>query len=266
MSHLPVELCSMIVSHFADDRQTLLSLLLVSRNFLHEACRFLYRAIYIQKDHQRDHHVHVPLSNPTERAYYASLVRSLTIDPRTVSHTSIRRLLSSTTNLEDLHFTTELTHNDVLAILRWKYPFKLKTLSIHARFHPILLAFFKSQSNIRTLAWDPIQSPAQCLPSDARLLPNVTSLKTWGSAIMDSPWFMEITNVRHLCISAARGGYVDLHRQASKGSERITSLRLHKFIQKTQVSLISTLFPNLQYLDARFMEVSFLFLSSISHY
>ena len=254
MTHLPLEICQMIVQNVSDDRPTLTALLLVSKNFLNEACRELYKTIYVRAGQTRNR---LPLNNPIKRSYYGSLVRSLTFEPRVFYHTNVRQILLSTSNLKELHLLDQRLKNNVPQLLRTDYTFQLTALTVHARFNTKLLAFFLTHSEIRVLAWNPIDL-ADAVPSfvDGQpILPKVVSLKT-SSSILDSPWFDQQVTVRHLWLASHPWAYVSFDRQQTEASRRVTSVRFPLGAPIPYLNRITMLFPNLRYLDVRHTGVS----------
>ena len=247
MSNLPVEICQMIVSQVLDDQRTLHTLLLVSQSFLGEACRALYRTIRVRSDQYRNR---LPLSTAMRRKYYGPLVHSFTVEPRRAYFTTIRPILVSAINLKELYLLDGCLRN-VGTLLHPNHSFQLTTLEIRAHLSVGLLDFFYSQPTIQRLHWNPM-SPECKLPSDAALLPSVVSLMM-PSSILCSPWFLNQTTVRHLwCIMTA--GRVELDHPPSEASRRLTSFRITHALE-SHLEIIPSLFPNLRYLDARYISV-----------
>ena len=252
MVHLPPELCHMIAAQLENDPQTLLSLLLASQSFLYETARVLYRTIRIRRNQPRDR---LPLSNASRRSYYGRFVHSLIIESRKIRDLNLRPILSAVVNLKNLYITERWCQR-VVTHLRSDYPFRLKVLELSAPSNAKIFGFLKSQPDIRALSWEHPMLYAKAIPSHPDLLPKLVSLQTYDTGILDSPWFKSNTSIRHLCFSDPPTFSTSLNYRPSDGSRGIVSLRLLTFVDEEQRPMIPTLFPHLDFLDVRYMEVS----------
>ena len=253
MPHLPLELVRMIITNVATDQAPLHPLLLISREFLHEACRALYRHIVIKTTHKR---YQLPMNSATKRSYYASLVERVTIHSCRLFN-DIRRILHSVYNLKTLEILGR-DISDIQYVLRPDYPFHLDSFACNIIRHERLTEFFQSQPSIKTVTWDPacLWTPVayKTTVAEATSLPNVENIKT--KVIFVSSDMFSMGNIRRLFLQSTAHwyNYNLLSAESTTASRNVTSLVL--FPDACSLQRILSFFPNVRYLDGNWSLVS----------
>ena len=255
MPHLPLELVRMIVSNVAASHEPLYPLLLISKEFLNEACQELYRHIVIKADDKR---YQLPLNNAKKRSYYASLVKHITIESCRLWK-DILRILKAVVNLKTLEILGDLhDHWDAEHIIRPDYSFELDSFACNAMHYERLIEFFQSQPTIKTIAWDPTP-PWQSIgatPADHSCFPHLENMKTRVS-ILGSDIFTN-GKIRRLYIEP----YSKWQGNSLPGGVPLAASRYVKSLVLLTTSAESNLasalglFPFVKYLDGYWSLVS----------
>ena len=253
MPHLPLELVRMVVTNVATVQAPLHPLLFVSKEFLHEACRELYRHVVIKETHKRQQ---LPMNNATKRSYYASLVENITIHSCRLFN-DIRRILHTVQNLKTLEILGK-DFSTIQYVLRPDYPFELDSFTCDIHDHPRLIEFVQSQPTIRTIFWDP--GFYRTLPAfrtaveAANFLPNLENMKT--EILFLSSGMFSVSKVKRLHLDASNC-YYNVHpllTESTVASRNVTSLVL--LSDAFSLDRILVFFPNLRYLEGNWSFVS----------
>ena len=245
MLHLPLEIVRIIVE-CARYESRLFPLLFVSKEFLHETCRVLYRHIYIKSSHKRHH---LPLNSAVKRSYYASLVKTIIIDSCRL-HNDIRRILYATHNLKTLEIF-DWDFSNIQFILRTDYPFQLGCFTYVLGRHERLTEFLESQPSIKTLYWFPRPFVADARTSlvETSSLPGLENYCT-SVPLMESRLFLD-GKLKRLFTDEC----IQLPKEPTAASRHITSVALRDTSMVTLDDVLA-FFPNVRYLDGDWSVVS----------
>ena len=251
MPHLPVELVRMIVLYVAREHKRLFPLLFVSKEFLHETSRIIYRCIFIGTQHKRHQ---LPLNNAAKRSYYASLVEEITIGSSRL-YNDIRRILHAVMNLRHLRLL-ETDTSTLQYILRPDYPFRIHTFECRVTRNPRLTEFIESQPSIKTIGCcrsvglGPLAGRDDLARSSS--LPSLQNIYA-GDALLSSELF-EHGNIKRIDIGGEPSKLLRIPNEPTEASRRVVSLRLPA--ASARISVILNFFPNVQYLDGCWILVS----------